>query len=154
MTTVVLVRRRARFPTAVVSDFASDAGAAIRYLLTREEIDPRQVGVLGHSEGGLVAAMLGAHNDDLDFIISLAGPGVNGRDLLLLQNQRILEAEGATQEQIDAQLAFVEELTAVLDDPAAVEALIYARTLEQAEALPDAQRAALGDLEEYAHRVS
>ena len=82
--------------------------------------------------------MLGARNDDLDFIISLAGPGVNGRDLLLLQNQRILEAEGATQEQIDAQLAFVAELTTVLDDPAAVEALIYARTLEQAEALPEA----------------
>jgi uncharacterized protein len=142
------------FSTAVVSDFASDAEAAISYLLTREEIDPRHIGVLGHSEGGLVAAMLGAHNDDLDFIISLAGPGVNGRDLLLLQNQRILEAEGATEEQIDAQLAFVEELTTVLDDPTAVEALIYARMLEQAEALPDAQRAAIGDLEEYAHRMA
>jgi len=142
------------FSKAVMSDFASDAGAAISYLLTREEIDPRQVGVLGHSEGGLVAAKLGARNDDLDFIISLAGPGVNGRDLLMLQNQRILEAEGATQEEIDAQLAFVEDLIKVLDDPAAVEALIYARTLEQAEALPEAERAALGDLEDYAHMVT
>jgi hypothetical protein len=142
------------FSTAVVSDFASDAEAAIDYLLTRKEIDPRQIGVLGHSEGSLVAAMLGARNDDLDFIISLAGPGVNGRDLLLVQNQRILKAEGATKEQIDAQLAFVEELTKVLDDPAAVEVLIYARTLEQAKALPDAERAALGDLEDYAQRVA
>jgi pimeloyl-ACP methyl ester carboxylesterase len=142
------------FSTAVVSDFASDAEAAIDYLLTREEIDPQQIGLLGHSEGGLVAAMLGARNDDLDFIIILAGPGVNGRDLLLVQNQRILEAEGATQEQIDAQLAFVEELTTVLDDPAAVEALVYARTLEQAEALPGAERAAIGDLEDYAHMVT
>jgi uncharacterized protein len=142
------------FSTAVVSDFASDAEAAIDYLLAREEINHQQIGVLGHSEGALVAAMLGARNADLDFIISLAGPGVNGRDLLLVQNQRILEAEGATQEQIDAQLAFVEELTTVLDDPAAVEALIYAHTLEQAKALPDAERAAIGDLEDYAHRVA
>lgn len=142
------------FSTAVVSDFASDAEAAIDYLLTREEIDRRHIGVLGHSEGALVAAMLGARNDDLDFIISLAGPGVNGRDVLLVQNQRVLEAEGATQEQIDTQLAFVEELTTKLDDPAAVEALIYAHTLEQAKALPDAERAALGDLEDYAHRVT
>lgn len=142
------------FSTAVVSDFASDAEAAINYLLTRKEINPQQIGLLGHSEGGLVAAMLGARNDDLDFIISLAGPGVNGHDLLLVQNQRILEAEGATQEQIDAQLAFVEKLTTVLDDRTAAEALIYAHTLDQAKALPDAQRAAIGDLEDYARRVT
>jgi uncharacterized protein len=142
------------FSTAVVADFASDAEAAIDYLLTREEIDPQQIGLLGHSEGGMVAAMLGARNDDLDFIITLAGPGVNGRDLLLVQNERILEAEEATQEQIDAQLAFVAELTTVLDDPVAVEALIYEHTLEQAKALPDAKQAAIGDLEDYAHMVT
>jgi pimeloyl-ACP methyl ester carboxylesterase len=142
------------FSTATGADFASDAEAAIAYLLTREEIDPNQIGLLGHSEGGLVAAMLGARGDDLDFIISLAGPGVKGRDVLLLQNQRIFEAEGATQEQIDAQLAFLEELITILDDPTAVEALVYAHALEQAEALPDAERAALGDLEEYARAVA
>jgi hypothetical protein len=142
------------FSTAMVSDFASDAEAAIDFLLTREEIDPTQIGVLGHSEGGLVAAMLGARNDDLDFIISLAGPGVNGRDVLLLQNQRILEAEGATQEQIDAQLAFVRELTTMLDDPDATDALVYEHTLAQLEALPEEERAALGDLEQHARIVA
>jgi pimeloyl-ACP methyl ester carboxylesterase len=142
------------FSTATVSDFAADADAAIRYLLSRDDIDPDAVGLLGHSEGGLVAAMLGARNEDLDFIIALAGPGVNGRDVLLLQNRRILEAEGATEEDIAAQVAFVKELMTVLDDPAAMETLTYERTLERLRALPDEQREAIGDLERQARIVA
>jgi pimeloyl-ACP methyl ester carboxylesterase len=138
------------FSTATLSDFADDAEAAVRYLLTRDDIDPNRVGLLGHSEGGLVAAMLGARNQDLDFIISLAGPGVNGRDVLRVQNQRILEAEGATQENIDAQLAFVEKLFGALDDPQEIERLVYDRVLEQLNALPADKRAAIGDPEQYA----
>ncbi len=96
-----------RFDGALTSDFAADAAAAIAWLATRDEIDPAQIGVLGHSEGGAVAAMLGA-DDAAAFIVSLAGPGVNGIDILRVQNLRLLEAEGATQAQIDAQLAIVE----------------------------------------------
>jgi pimeloyl-ACP methyl ester carboxylesterase len=143
-------RSTGEFAAAVTADFASDAAAAIDYLLTREDINPDQIGLIGHSEGGLVAAMLGAQNEDLDFIISLAGPGVNGRDVLRLQNRRLMEAEGATQEQIDAQLAFVEDMFTVLDDPEAMEALTYEFALEQAETLPEEQRLALGDIEQYA----
>lgn len=144
------------FSTAVLPDFASDAEAAVDYLLTREDIHPDQIGLLGHSEGGLVAAMLGARSEDLDFIISLAGPGVNGRDVLRVQNRRLMEAEGATQEEIESQLAFVEELFTVVDDPEAIETLTYERALEQIEALSEAQRESLGDidLEEYARTVA
>jgi pimeloyl-ACP methyl ester carboxylesterase len=142
------------FSEATVNDFATDAEAAIAYLLTREEIDPAQIGLLGHSEGGLVAAMLGARNDDLAFIIALAGPGVAGRDVLVLQNELIMAAEGATPEQVAAQRAFIAEVTTVLDDPEAVERLVYEHTLEQARALPDEEREALGDLEEYARIVT
>jgi pimeloyl-ACP methyl ester carboxylesterase len=138
------------FSTATLSDFADDAEAAVRYLLTRDDIDPNRVGLLGHSEGGLVAAMLGARGENLDFIISLAGPGVNGRDVLRVQNRRILEAEGATQEDIDAQLAFVEKLFGALDDPQEIERLYFERVLEQLKALPADQRAAIGDLDQYA----
>jgi pimeloyl-ACP methyl ester carboxylesterase len=138
------------FSTATLSDFADDAEAAVRYLLTRDDIDPNRVGLLGHSEGGLVAAILGAHNPDLDFIISLAGPGVNGRDVLRVQNRRILEAADATQEDIDAQLAFVEKLFGALDDPQQIERLYFERVLEQLKALPADQRAAIGDLDQYA----
>lgn len=142
------------FSTATTQDFAADAEAAIGFLTTRDDIDPDQIGLLGHSEGGLVAAMLGARNDDLDFIISLAGPGVNGRDVLLLQNRRLLEAEGATEEEIADQVAFVEEMIANIDDPEAIETLVYEQTLEQTNALPEAEREALGDLEQYARTTA
>lgn len=142
------------FSTAVTADFAGDAEAAINYLLTREDIDPDQIGLLGHSEGGMVASMLGASNEDLDFIISLAGPGVSGRDVLLLQNRRLMEAEGATEEQIEAQVAFVEALIEVLDDPEAIEALTYEHTLAQLEMLPEEQRANVADPEAYARMLA
>lgn len=142
------------FSAALVQDFASDAEAAISYLLTREDIDPDQIGLLGHSEGGLVAAMLGASSEDLDFIISLAGPGVNGRDVLLLQNELLLRAEGATQEQIDAQVGFVEALMEVLDDPEAIEELTYEFALEQAALLSEEERASVGDVEQYARAAA
>ena len=142
------------FATAITADFASDAAAAIDYLLTRDEIDPDQIGLLGHSEGGMVASMLGASNDDLDFIISLAGPGANGRDVLLLQNRRLMEAEGAPEEMIVAQVAFVESLFPHLGDTEAIEQLMYEYTLEQIAATSEEEREALGDPEEYARTIA
>jgi hypothetical protein len=142
------------FSSATLEDFAADAEAAIDYLLSREDVDADQVGLLGHSEGGLVAATLGARNDELDFIIALAGPAVTGREVLLLQNQRIFEAEGAPQEEIDAQIEFVEALFAVMDDADAIEELTYERALEQIEALPEEQRAGIDDIEAYARTVA
>ena len=142
------------FSSATLEDFAADAEAAIDYLLSREDINGDYVGLLGHSEGGLVAATLGARNDKLDFIIVLAAPAVPGRDVLLLQNQRLFEVEGAPQEEINAQLAFVEELFTVIDDPEAIEALTYERALEQLQALPEEQRAGIDDVEVYARTIA
>lgn len=96
------------FASATSVDFASDATAAIDYLKTRPEIDPAQIGVLGHSEGGLIAAYLGARNPDIAFIISMAGTAVSGGDVLLLQNERILETAGADAATVQAQISFLE----------------------------------------------
>jgi pimeloyl-ACP methyl ester carboxylesterase len=142
------------FADAILDDFTADAGAAIQYLLTRDDVDPDQIGLVGHSEGGLVAAMLGARNDELDFIIAMAGPAVSGRDVLLLQNQRVMAAEGATAEEINAQLTFVESLFDVIDDPEAIETLTYEYTLTRLEALTEEQRATIGDLEQYARTIA
>jgi pimeloyl-ACP methyl ester carboxylesterase len=142
------------FATATTHDFASDAAAAITYLTTRDDIDPDQIGLLGHSEGGLVAAMLGATNPDLDFVISMAGPGVSGHDVLILQNQLLLSAEGATQQEIDEQVAFVEQLTQAAGDPEAIEALVYQATLDRINSLPEDERASFGDIEESARTVA
>ena len=142
------------YSTATLTDFAADAEAALAYLLSRDDVDPDRLGLLGHSEGGLISAMLGARNDNVDFIISLAGPAVNGRDVLRLQIERVAAAEGASPEDVAAQSAFADDLLANLDDPGVVETLVYERTLAEVEALPEEQRAALGDLEEHARRVA
>jgi pimeloyl-ACP methyl ester carboxylesterase len=139
------------FETATTDDFAADAAAAIAYLLTRDDIDPDQIGLLGHSEGGLVAAKLGASSEDLDFIISVAGPGVTGAEVLILQNRLIVLAEGGTEEDAQEQAEFIETLIPLIgsDRDAAFE-LTFQQVRARLEELPESQRAAIGDLDAYA----
>jgi pimeloyl-ACP methyl ester carboxylesterase len=79
---------------ATTADHAIDARSAVEYLFTRKDIDPSGVGIIGHSEGGLIAFMLASEYDDISFIISLAGPGVNGKTILLEQSEYISRLSG------------------------------------------------------------
>lgn len=82
-------------PTKATSvDFSRDAEAAVDWLRQRSEIDPRRVGVVGHSEGGLIAAMLAARRTDLAGIVMLAGTGVDGGRILVSQGELVLKSEG------------------------------------------------------------
>ena len=72
---------------ATTKDFADDALAGIEWLRKSGRFE--KVGILGHSEGGVIAFMLGAQRK-ADFIISLAGPAVKGDSLLLEQNKALL----------------------------------------------------------------
>ena len=80
------------FANATTEDFATDALAAVDYLVDREDIDPNRVGIIGHSEGGIVAPIAATRSQRVAFIVSLAGTGISGRDLLELQTRLILEA--------------------------------------------------------------
>ncbi len=80
------------FANATTEDFATDALAAVDYLINREDIDPNRVGIIGHSEGGIVAPIAATRSQRVAFIVSLAGTGISGRDLLELQTRLILEA--------------------------------------------------------------
>ncbi len=84
------------FVTATTEDFASDARAAFSYLKSRKETDPAMAGIIGHSEGGIIAAMVAAGSDDVSFIVLLAGPGLRGSEILLKQNMALLETQGAS----------------------------------------------------------
>ena len=77
---------------AVTSDYADDAAAAVGYLLARGDIDPARVGVIGHSEGGLVVADLAAHDRGLSCGVMLAGPSVSGAKVHQEQIRRVLGA--------------------------------------------------------------
>lgn len=71
---------------ATSMDLARDAVYAVEYLRSRVEIDPNQVGIIGHSEGGMIAPMSYDMNPKVGFIVSLAGPGENITDLMKKQN--------------------------------------------------------------------
>ena len=142
------------FAASGLHEFAGDTEAAITYLTTRDDIDQDHIGLIGHSEGGAIAAILGARNTDLDFIVSLAGLGVSGEEVLLLQSRLMLEAEGATPEEVQAQVDLMTQITTLLDDPEALEEAIYEAALAQAAAMPQEQQELIGDLEIYARTLA
>lgn len=83
------------FATATTADFASDARSAFRFLARQKNIDPAQIGLAGHSEGAIAAAVVASENKDVDFIVMMAGPGIRGDSLLILQSTALLQASGA-----------------------------------------------------------
>ena len=81
-------------------DFSYDAEAAFDFLLNRKEINASQIGILGHSEGGIINFMVSARRPEVAFLISLAGPAVTGIEVLAAQQVAILRASGMTEEAI------------------------------------------------------
>jgi len=88
------------FATATTADFATDAESAMAYLKTRTEINPQKIGLMGHSEGGAIAPMIAARSNDVAYIVMLAGPGLRGDKISLLQNELIGRASGMSEDKI------------------------------------------------------
>lgn len=82
------------FAASTSADFAQDAEAAVHFLRMEPGIARNRVGIVGHSEGGLIAPMVAARSTDVAFIVLLAGPGIPGDSILLLQNALISAASG------------------------------------------------------------
>lgn len=82
------------YASATSFDFAKDVNAAVEYLLTRKEINKKEIGLIGHSEGGLIAPIVASQSTNVVFIISLAGPSITGDRILLSQQRAIAAAKG------------------------------------------------------------
>ncbi len=89
------------FANSTTADFATDAEAGVAFLKSRPEVNPRKIGLIGHSEGGAIAPMVAARHPDVAFIVMLAGPGVSGADLIVEQVRALASAAGATAAQAD-----------------------------------------------------
>lgn len=85
------------FATATTADFATDTEAAIAYLKTRPEVYPKRIGLIGHSEGGVIAPMVAARNRDVAFIVMMAGTAVPGDEIIVAQVVANAEASGISQ---------------------------------------------------------
>ena len=86
------------FHSATSEDFALDVISAIRFLKSQDTV--LKIGLIGHSEGGLIAPMVAANSSDIDFVVLLAGPGVPGDQVLLQQNQLLAKVAGKGEEQM------------------------------------------------------
>ena len=75
-------------------EFAEDVSAAMEFLKRRSDINAEQIGLIGHSEGGIVAPLTASKRTDVAYIVSIAGTGVNGAEIILEQTKLISLANG------------------------------------------------------------
>lgn len=83
-----------KIETATSENFADDVRAGIVYLKSRKEINPKKIYLAGHSEGGILALLAAQNNPDVAGIISMAGLGIPGHELLMKQSYLIAQASG------------------------------------------------------------
>jgi pimeloyl-ACP methyl ester carboxylesterase len=88
------------FGTATSTDFASDAKSAVAYLKTRKEVRTEKIGLIGHSEGGIIAPMVATESKDVAFIVMMAGTGVPGDQVILEQAALIAKAMGTGEKEV------------------------------------------------------
>ncbi len=101
------------FALATSADFADDAEAGVAYLKTRKEVDGTKIGLIGHSEGGLIAPLVASRNRNVAFIVLMAGPGLNGEQILYLQSALIAKASGGSDAAIASQRKLQEKMFAI-----------------------------------------
>ncbi len=107
------------FNSATTLDFAGDAAAGVDFLRTFPFVDTAKVGLIGHSEGGLIAPIVATMNPGTRYIISLAGTGVNGKEIILKQSYLLAAAEGEDTTDLSILVELSEAcIDAVLADPA------------------------------------
>lgn len=139
------------FGTATSEDFTSDALAAVSFLRSHAMVDADAVGIAGHSEGGLIAPMAAARSDDVAFIVMLAGPGITGAEILVLQGQLIARAMGTPEEMIAlntrTQSRMIETVISEQDPEAAADKLRTILTDAIATLPADAQETAGQNIE-------
>jgi fermentation-respiration switch protein FrsA (DUF1100 family) len=122
------------FETGTTQDFATDAEAAFKYLLTRKEINRNKIGLAGHSEGGIIAPIVAANNSNVAFIILMAGTGIPGDELMLLQNYLVNKASGMPEEELNKMAVILKNGYAVMkqeNDPARMKVKLAAVFNEQ-----------------------
>lgn len=102
------------FDEATAADYAADAMAGVTYLKSRKEINRGSIGLVGHSEGGIIASMAAAQSPDINFIVLIASPALAIKKMESSEKVRTLKAKGASEDLIARSLDLQERLFAVI----------------------------------------
>ncbi|WP_439581267.1 alpha/beta hydrolase family protein [Dyadobacter bucti] len=128
------------FKSATSLDFARDVESAISYLKTRPEINKGKIGLVGHSEGGMIAPIVASQSPDVNFIVLLAAPGIKGDKLLLMQSALMGRAMGLSEPDIQKSLkvnAAVYGMIEKSDNPETLKADLTRFAKDHIEDMPD-----------------
>ena len=104
------------FSQATSEDFSSDVLTGVEYLKTCKEIDLNKIGLIGHSEGGIIAPMVAVESSDIAFIVMMAGTGLTGEEISYLQGALISRAMGISEEDIDKNRQFNEKIFSLIKE--------------------------------------
>lgn len=128
---------------STTDDFAGDVLAGVAYLRSRAEIDRSRIGLIGHSEGGIIAPIVAARDPDIAFIVLMAGTGLPGEEILYLQGQLVLKSVGADEKTLKRQLELQKTLFAILKTETN-ESILQKRMMDAVkvmiDGLPEAER--------------
>ena len=93
-----------RAESASLADYAEDVRAAVKLLADRQDVDPKRIAVVGHSEGGLVALMAAAKEKKIAAVGLIGTPGMTGAEVVLAQQKRLLDRTKMTAEEKQAKV--------------------------------------------------
>lgn len=128
-----------KYATATSADFANDAQAGVEFLKTRPEVDVKKIGLLGHSEGGIIAPMVAARDKDVAFVVMLAGTGVPGDQIIAEQQRLIALASGAPADKVAKDNADQKAILALVEQGADAATLKKKIRENVGKKMPDAQ---------------
>ena len=140
------------FSKATSEDFAKDVLAAVDFLKTRGEINHSKIGLIGHSEGGLIAPMVAVQSNDIAFIVLMAGPGIPGDSILYLQGALIQKAEGTSEEEIQKSVKLQREVFSLIkniDNDEKLKADVREKFNAEYSTMTEEEKSKLGDPEVY-----
>lgn len=100
---------------ATSEDYARDALAGVSFLKGRDEINPHLIGLIGHSEGGIIAALAAAQSQDIAFVVMMGSPGLPGREYLLQYEESTRQAFGQSEENIATSRALQDRILTTLE---------------------------------------
>jgi uncharacterized protein len=101
-------------PMATSDNYAGDVLAGVQFLKSRKEINAKKIGLIGHSEGGMIAPIAAARSTDVAFIVLLAGAGQRGEDVIYSQTELIQKAMGTDPEVITEAIALQKRIHAIV----------------------------------------
>jgi len=135
------------FATATTLDFAADADAAVAFLRQHPRVNTSGIGLLGHSEGGMVASIVASRDKNIAFIVLLAGPAIGGKDILFTQQKKIFELSNYDKKDIDFILKDSKKVYSILEkeaDPKEAVPKIRKYLNKRSQKLTEEKRLALG----------